>query len=348
MCERPIGYLFDLSKTKRGTYSATLVPGDYVIDVSAPGFMDLSEYFSAVKGDCPGRFKIPKKAPAKLVVTTVDLTTGLPVQGVLSKLSTSTGSMNVEALTTPEGQCEYTTDGCGNYMLNVSREDYVSYSKEVCVSRTSLDKIVVPLIPVVKEAEGDHTTIQICLSGDSACKGMSLVLICPIGTVNAIFQPRRVDNEKLDERRPQSDKNHARLVVTNAGKVGTLATVTSGVNSWYRVGVAVRDPKLTTITKEQLDRHLQNPMQALNILVQIIVNNEVRYTVYPPSYSEGAEGEFWDIGFVNAYNGELMAINALCEETTVSRLDLCSEYFAFYGYVSQKTNYRSAFGTYRI
>jgi hypothetical protein len=87
--------------------------------------------------------------------------------------------MNVEGLTASNGQCEYTTDGSGNYILSVSREGYVSYIKEFCVSKNSLNDIKVPIIPLVGE-ESDKANIQLCLSGDAACKGLSFVIQCPL------------------------------------------------------------------------------------------------------------------------------------------------------------------------
>jgi hypothetical protein len=82
-----LGYLFDLLKTKRGTYTASLIPGDYVINAMVPGYKDLSEYFCAVKGDCQGQFKVLKKAESKLTVTAVDIMSGVAVQGTLVKVS---------------------------------------------------------------------------------------------------------------------------------------------------------------------------------------------------------------------------------------------------------------------
>lgn len=86
--------------------------------------------------------------------------------------------MNVEGLTDQNGQCEYLIDGCGSYNLGVSREGYVSYTKEFCLSKTSLSEIFVPVIPLVEEIN-DSTSTRIYLSGDEGSKGLSFTYFCP-------------------------------------------------------------------------------------------------------------------------------------------------------------------------
>ncbi len=234
--------------------------------------------------------------------------------------------MNVEGLTNSEGKCEYTTDGRGDYTLHVSRDGYVPYVKDMCVSKNSLANIIVPLIPTVQAAP-DRTTVEICISGDAACKDLSLVLFCPFG------------NERLDGTHAESERNKARIVDSKAGKV---AIITSGLNEWYRVGVVIKDPKLTTLDKKGLDQYVQNPLQSLNVIVHVVANNEVRYTIYPPAC---LAGEFWDLGFVNALNGEMMVVNALTCVVPDNRVELCAEFFAFYGYMAgQGANCKAAFG----
>ena len=86
--------------------------------------------------------------------------------------------MNVEGLSNAEGKCEYTTDGCGQYTLAVSREGYSNYSKEMCISKTSLSNLIVPVIPIIPADNG--TIIQLCLSGDATAKGLSFTIYCPL------------------------------------------------------------------------------------------------------------------------------------------------------------------------
>lgn len=83
-------------------------------------------------------------------------------------------------------------------------------------------------------------------------------------------------------------------------------------------------------------------MQAINVVIHIIVNNEVKYAIAPPCYPAG---QAWDIGFINALNGEMMIINAFAKALPDARLELCNEYFGFYGYLSKKTNLASLLGT---
>ncbi len=322
-----IGYMFDLYKNDRGMYTATLVPGDYILNASSPGCKELSEYFLTTKGECHVEFKMAKKAPSKLSVTSVDLGTGVTVSGALLKLSTPSRSMNVEGLADATGKSVYTTDGCGYYTLSVSREGYVPYTKDLCISKTSLSEIVVPLIPHPGDTE--RTTIQVCLSGDAAAKGMSFKVYCP------------QDAEVLGRMKAESGPNAARISKEHAEKVGSVLTIFSGINEWYRVCVELTNPELASITKEDLDRYIQNRLQALNVVVHIAVNGELKYTLYPPA---SISGTVWDIGFINAFNGELMAVNAISETAPNNRLELSNEYFTFYGYVCQKQNLRAAFG----
>ena len=140
----------------------------------------MSEYFIVTKGACQGKFTIQNKEEAKLEIMTLDISTGKPIQGTLLKLSTATRTMNVENLTNEEGKTEYITEGCGYYNLTVSREGYVEYDKQLCISKTSLANIVVPLIPI---QNSEKTNIQICLSGDSGIGELSFKVYCPISII---------------------------------------------------------------------------------------------------------------------------------------------------------------------
>jgi len=316
-----------LFRSPQGLYGATLVPGDYIINISVPGCQEISDYFSANKGECTGEFKLVKKTPSKLTIKAVDLNTGAPIAGALLKLSTPSRSLNVEALTDENGKSNYTTDGLGRYLLTVSREGYITYAKDLCFSKTSLTEITVPLIPIVQESE--KTNIQICLSADCTAKGMGFRIYCPQG------------EEVLGKMKSDSNKNGVQINSKNADKVGISTVINSGANEWYRICAELTDPALTSVSKEKLDRFTQNEMQALNVVAHIIVNGELKYMIYPPS---SMVGRFWDIGFINAINGELMGINAIAESAPNNRLELSNEFYAFYQYVSQKSNIRSAFG----
>lgn len=86
--------------------------------------------------------------------------------------------MNVEGLTDSKGQCEYVIDGPGHFILSVSRDGYVSYTKEFCLSKTSLFEIYVPVIPVVEEVN-DKAAIRIYLSGDCGSQELSFNIYSP-------------------------------------------------------------------------------------------------------------------------------------------------------------------------
>jgi hypothetical protein len=181
------GYLFDLFADRQRQYQATLQPGNYILIVTMPGYMELNEYVSATKGECNAAVTLVRKQPSKLVVHTIDVDTAANIQGALVKvpalhdlqLSTANGSMNVEGLTDAEGKYEYTTDGCGKYSLASSREGYVTSTQELCISKHSHQDIIVPVIPLVPDL-GDKAVIQICLSSDVGCPQLTLQIYCPI------------------------------------------------------------------------------------------------------------------------------------------------------------------------
>ena len=131
-----------------GVYTATLAPGEYIINAEANNFKDLSEYFEMTKGECNKAFTMEKKAPTHLVMTANDIITARSIPGTLVKLSTLARGMNVENMTREEGKVEYKTEGRGYYKLAVSRGNYVPYTKELCVSKTSSTEITIPLIPL--------------------------------------------------------------------------------------------------------------------------------------------------------------------------------------------------------
>jgi hypothetical protein len=175
-----IEFIFDILPNE-SKYTAVLTPGEYIINASSVGYKELSEYFVVTKGACIGEFKLEKKEPASLSITAVDVLTGKVISGVLLKLSAQNRTMNVENLTNSEGKVEYKTSGLGYYTLAVSREGYVQYSKELCISKTSLKDIVVPLIPLAKET--DRSLVQVCLSGDTGVNNLSFTVYCPLSTL---------------------------------------------------------------------------------------------------------------------------------------------------------------------
>ncbi len=72
------------------------------------------------------------------------------------------------------------TEGPGRYLLSVSREGFITYTKELCVCKQSLDEIVVPLLPAVEESDTQAPLIRFFLSSDSGARQFSFSLLCPL------------------------------------------------------------------------------------------------------------------------------------------------------------------------
>lgn len=102
--------------------------------------------------------------------------------------------------------------------------------------------------------------------------------------------------------------------------------------------------KLIEINNERLDKHFRTELQAQNIMMIVVVNNELKYTIYTPSFMAG---EIWDIGFLNSGNGEMMIMNVMRASLPENRIELCNEYFNFFGMLAKKTNLRSFLGFHR-
>jgi hypothetical protein len=313
-----------LYETSDGVYSATLVPGEYIINAETNNYKELSEYFVSTKGECTAGFIMDKKSPSTLTMTAVDITTGNSIAGTLVKLSTLAKGMNVENVTDVEGKVMYKTDGNGYYRMQVSRENYISYTKELCISKKSASNIMFPLIPSNKFG------VQICLSGDSGIEGLSLKVHCP---------NTQEGDEILSSNHTEALNGRAKLL--NESKVGGLVVLSSDMDEWFRVCVELRGSKFTSVVKNDLDKYLQNPLQSVNVVVHIIVNGSLKYTVQPPS---SISGSVWDIGFVNPLNGDLMAINSITEVKPVNRLDNFKEFISFYAYIAVKPDIRNTLG----
>lgn len=129
-------------------------------------------------------------------------------------------------------------------------------------------------------------------------------------------------------------------VKISSTQIGCNVEITSGANEWYRLCVKC-NKELVEVNNEKLDKHLRTEMQTLNVMILVVVNNELRYTVYSPSFMAG---EVWDVGFLNAFNGEMMLINVMQATLPANRLELCNDYFSFFGLLTKKANLRSVLG----
>ena len=75
-----------------------------------------------------------------------------------------------------------------------------------------------------------------------------------------------------------------------------MVEIESGLNDWYRVCIEINDAELYILKKENLDKYVRNPLESLNILVQIIVNGKKKYSIHPPL---SLSGRVWDLVFIN-------------------------------------------------
>ena len=139
----------------------------------------------------------------------------------------------------------------------------------------------------------------------------------------------------------RSDKNEIDILYKSAKVVGSIVSISSGINEWYRICIELKNTNFIPVDIKKLDKFIQNPLQSSNLAVHITLNKELKYTIYPPS---NISGTIWDLGFISAVSGELMAINSITDTYPKDRLELCPEYMAFYNYVSQQTNPRISFG----
>ena len=171
--------MYDLLIDHEGVYKATLLPGEYIINADAADYMNLSEYLVPITGEFECKYTMNYTTKSTLNITAIDIDTGKPMSGTLIKLSTLNKSMNVENLTDVNGKTSYITDGHGHYNLLIQREGYITYTKEMCISKISLNDINVPLIPIAKK-EGE-ANIKICVSGDKGAKDLILKIFCPKG-----------------------------------------------------------------------------------------------------------------------------------------------------------------------
>ena len=320
----PLDYLSDLYETSDGLYSATLVPGEYIINAEANNYKELSVYFVSKKGECVETLKLEKKSPSTLTMTATDIIKESPITGTLVKLSTLAKGMNVENVTDTEGRVTYKTDGCGYYKMFVSRENYVSYTKELCISKESASDIVIPLIPISKKFG-----MQICLSGEYDMGDLSLKIYCP---------NTQEDDEILGNKESSVLEGKARIVNNS---IGALALLTNDVNEWFRVCVELTGNRFTFVDKKKLDKYLQNSLQSANVIIYIVVNESVKYAVQPPL---NIAGSVWDVGFVNPLSGELLAINAITNISPGNRLENHKEFLNLYSYISAKSDVRTSFG----
>lgn len=171
-------FIFSLCSNDYGTYTATLVPGEYIINAEADYYKSLSTYFVATKGECPIALRMDNAETSNFEVTAIDVVSGKTISGTLIRLATITRSMNVENLTNAEGKTSYVTDNNGFYKISVEREGYISYTKDMCISKNSLKNIAIPLIPVVEE--NGKGGVQLCLSGDCGVENLLFKIYCPL------------------------------------------------------------------------------------------------------------------------------------------------------------------------
>lgn len=168
----------------------------------------------------------------------------------------------------------------------------------------------------------------------------ALALHISVLKVFYIYSKKLIDEEIVDEKNNESAANAIKLNSQFSSQVGCGVEISSGINEWYRVCV-ICEKNLVEVDNEKLDKHLRNEMQAKNIMVLVVVNNELKYTIYCPAFMAG---NVWDLGFINAMSGEMMVINVMRSSLPENRLELLTEYINFFGLLTRKTSYRTVFG----
>lgn len=79
----------------------------------------------------------------------------------------------------------------------ISRNDYIGYTKELCVSKNSSNEIYIPVIPCIKEEIVEQTIIRIFLTSDSGSQGQLFVVFCPESNLLTFNFKNRWHNDRL-------------------------------------------------------------------------------------------------------------------------------------------------------
>lgn len=100
-------------------------------------------------------FTSEEELKKKLKIQTFDASTGQPLTNVLLKLCKSHSKISSEGLTRGNGCFEYIIDSNCQYILDVNRKGFISYSMEFNQTKGNEehDTLQVPLFPIVKELE---------------------------------------------------------------------------------------------------------------------------------------------------------------------------------------------------
>jgi len=337
--QNDIQYLYQLDQNREneGEYQGKIYPGEYMLIIKHENYREFNKYFIAQPGSCTQEIELEKNIiEPKLIIHTIDIDSGELVSGVLIKIQGRQNSTSVESLTDSKGQIEINFNGPGYYNLQVSKENYISYTHEICYSRNSKENIVIPMIQCEQEIElSEKTIVKLCLIGDNGISGLNLNIMCPI------------DEDIVSKAKNISMKNMTELEVKNSESIGQIARICSGVNEWYRIFISC-DSKNMQLNKNDLDKYLRNQLTRNNISLFVLVNNELKYIIPAPEFIPENYNKIWDLGFINAYNGEMMLINSITNEMPATRLEFSNEYFALYSLINSTPNLKSLFGIFLI
>lgn len=88
--------------------------------------------------------------------------------------------MSAESLSGADGKCQYKLDENGQYMLSVSKEDFVPYAKELMLTKSGQKELIVPMLAQSSPAADNQLpAIQLLISGDCPCNKLNFVIYCP-------------------------------------------------------------------------------------------------------------------------------------------------------------------------
>jgi LPXTG-motif cell wall-anchored protein len=128
-----------------GYYSAVLLPGDYIVNVTADGFLNGTDAVTVAKDDVKWLNFSLEAVAGSLRVYVEDASTGDPVDGAIVLLEVTSASTPL--YTNDQGFCDFINVQEGEYQLSVSATGYDDNSTTVTIVAGESDEVTVLLSP---------------------------------------------------------------------------------------------------------------------------------------------------------------------------------------------------------